>query len=98
MQTQHEPGEQRKPFRTLGQQVDVPAKPLLSGDQAFTLLATAETAFTGTAGQLRWFKEDVARTANDNTIILGDINGDKIVDFQIEIDGLFNLAVSDFVL
>jgi serralysin len=73
----------------------VPAKPLLSGA---TLLATAGTAFTGTAGQLRWFKEDVAGTANDNTIIFGDINGDKIVDFQIESDGLFNLAVSDFVL
>jgi serralysin len=39
-----------------------------------------------------------AGTANDNTIIVGDINGDKIADFQIEIDGLFNLSSSDFVL
>jgi hypothetical protein len=36
-----------------------------------------------------------AGTANDNTIIVGDINGDKIAD---EIDGLFNLSSSDFVL
>jgi Ca2+-binding RTX toxin-like protein len=76
----------------------IDAKPLLSGDQAFTLLATAGAAFTGTAGQLRWFREDVAGTANDNTIIVGDINGDKIADFQVEIDGLFNLSSSDFVL
>jgi hypothetical protein len=69
-----------------------------SGDQAFTFLATSGTAFTGAAGQLRWFKEDVAGTINDNTIIVGDLNGDKIADFQIELDGLFNLASTDFVL
>jgi hypothetical protein len=31
-----------------------------------------------------WFKKDVTGTVNDNTIIVGDINGDKIADFQIE--------------
>jgi phage-related protein len=76
----------------------IDANPTLSGDQAFTLLTAAGAAFTGAAGQLRWFKEDVAGTANDNTIIVGDINGDKTADFQIEIDGLFNLSISDFVL
>jgi Ca2+-binding RTX toxin-like protein len=76
----------------------IDANPMLSGDQAFTLLANAAAAFTGAPGQLRWLQEDVAGTVNDNTIIVGDINGDKIADFQIEIDGLFNLKSSDFVL
>ena len=50
------------------------------------------------AGQLRWYEEYVAGTADDNTIIVGDLNGGKIADFRIEIDGLFNLSSSDFVL
>jgi serralysin len=82
-------------FGPWANKLTVPAKPLLSG---VTLLATAGAAFTGTAGQLRWFKEDVAGTANDNTIIVGDVNGDKIADFEVEIDGLFKLSRSDFVL
>jgi hypothetical protein len=29
---------------------------------------------------------------------MGDINGDKIVDFRIEITGLHTLLASDFIL
>ena len=39
-----------------------------------------------------------AGTKGDKTIIEGDINGDKIADFQIELTGLKTLAASDFIL
>ena len=39
-----------------------------------------------------------AGTANDKTIIYGDINGDARADFQIELTGLKTLTVSDFIL
>ena len=39
-----------------------------------------------------------AGTANDKTIIYGDINGDARADFQIELTGLKTLTASDFIL
>jgi serralysin len=35
---------------------------------------------------------------NDKTIVAGDINGDGVADFQIELAGLKNLAAADFLL
>ena len=57
--------------------------------------ATEGAAFTGARGQLRWFREDLAGTANDKTIIAGDINGDAT---QIELTGLKTLTAADFFL
>jgi hypothetical protein len=37
-------------------------------------------------------------TGNDKTIIYGDISGDGLADFQIELTGLKTLTVSDFIL
>ena len=39
-----------------------------------------------------------AGTANDKTIIYGDINGDARADFQIELTGLKTITASDFIL
>ena len=64
----------------------------------FSFLASHDTAFTGVAGQLRWFREDLAGTANDRTIVEGDINGDTVFDFQIQLTGLKTLAAGDFIL
>lgn len=69
-----------------------------AGNTAFVLLATKGAAFTGLAGQLRWFQSDSTNNALDKTIIEGDINGDKVADFQIELTGLKNLVAADFVL
>lgn len=77
---------------------------LLAGDQNFAFLATRGAAFTGVAGQLRYVWEDNANNALDKTIIEGDVNGDRLVDFQIELSGfqaqsgLKALTASDFVL
>ena len=69
---------------------------LAGGDQAFVWRGTSD--FSGKAGQLRYYQENLAGTANDKTIIEGDINGDKIVDFQIELTGLKALVAADFIL
>ena len=50
------------------------------------------------AGQLRWFQQNLAGTDNDKTIIEGDINGNKVADFQIKLNGLKTLTAADFFL
>ena len=49
-------------------------------------------------GQLIERLYNPAGTANDKTIIYGDINGDARADFQIELTGIKPLTVSDFIL
>ena len=49
-------------------------------------------------GQLRWFQENLAGTVNDKTIVQGDVNGDKVADFQIQLTGLKVLTAADFFL
>jgi Ca2+-binding RTX toxin-like protein len=56
-------------------------------------------AFTGAAGQLRYETVDLAGTANDYTKILGDVNGDKVADFEIILIGnTATLHSADFIL
>lgn len=74
----------------------IDANSLSGGDQAFVWKGTS--AFSGKAGQLRYYQENPTGTANDKTIIEGDINGDKIFDFQIELTGLKSLVAADFIL
>lgn len=64
----------------------------------FVFLAIKGAAFTGGKRQIHWFQIDKAGTANDKTIVEGDIYGDKKADFQIELTGLKALTAGDFVL
>ena len=62
-----------------------------SGNQAFNFIGGA--GFTHSAGQLR------VDTSNPNTtVVLGDVNGDGVADFAIQLDGNHLLTASDFVL
>lgn len=63
-----------------------------AGDGTFSFQAASGAAFTGVVGQLHFL------TSGANTIVEGDINGDKIADFQIELTGLKALQAIDFVL
>lgn len=63
----------------------------LAGNQAFTLIGTAE--FDGTAGQLRY-----EQVSNGDTAVTGDTNGDGISDFLIIVDGWHAFTASDFAL
>lgn len=61
---------------------------------SFTPLGTK--AFTGHAGELRWFT-----TTSDGkvaTIIEGDTNGDGTADFRLTLDGKHTLTSGDFLL
>jgi Ca2+-binding RTX toxin-like protein len=59
-------------------------------DEAFTFIGN--TAFRGNAGELRYF------FSNGNTIVAADLNGDRLGDFQIELEGQLNLTATDFIL
>ncbi|HTK78261.1 MAG TPA: DUF4347 domain-containing protein [Gemmataceae bacterium] len=61
------------------------------GDDAFTLIAAS--AFTGQAGELRYFLQGA-----NSTFLAGDINGDARSDFQIRLVGTHTLGNTDFVL
>jgi Ca2+-binding RTX toxin-like protein len=66
------------------------AKTTVSGDQAFSFIATS--AFHHTAGELRY------TVTTSQTIVEGDVNGDGKADFQIGLTGHVSLIKGDFVL
>ncbi|MBN1279883.1 MAG: S8 family serine peptidase [Chlorobiaceae bacterium] len=61
-----------------------------SGNQAF--IPVIAEAFSGIRGQLCITSE------NDNKIVTGDVNGDRIADFEIMVLGVDSLTANDFVL
>ena len=78
--------------------IDVTAIDAIAGgiDDAFTFLGTG--AFTGTAGQLRYFLVDNAGVANDFTLVELDGDGNAAADSQITLRGLHTLTSNEFVL
>ena len=58
--------------------------------QAFTMINTS--AFSHVAGQLRY---DVVAT---NTILQGDVNGDGVVDFEVQLTGVHTFVPADLIL
>ncbi|MEM8699076.1 MAG: calcium-binding protein [Pseudomonadota bacterium] len=60
------------------------------GNQAFEFIRF--TAFSGEAGELRFSRID------GDTILMGDTDGDRQADFEIELTGLVNLMADDFIL
>lgn len=69
---------------------EMDANTRLRGDQAFTFIG--EEVFDRNPGQLRVVYE------NGNTYIEGDINGNELIDFVIQLDGLHELTELDFLL
>lgn len=65
------------------------ANATLDGDQAFTLVADH---FHGAAGEL------LVKHAGGDTLVLGDVDGDKAADFAILLTGDIALKAADFVL
>ncbi len=63
-------------------------------NDAFGFIGTA--AFSGVAGQLRYELFDAADMSF--TLVQGDVNGDGIADFEVQINGLVPLTTADFVL
>ncbi len=69
----------------------------ISGNNNFTW--RGKFGFTlGSDGQLRFQQFDNAGTANDRTIVFGDVDNDTGAEFQIELKGLVTLTRDDFIL
>ncbi|MGH6771001.1 MAG: calcium-binding protein, partial [Xanthobacteraceae bacterium] len=82
----------------------IDANSRVAGNQKFILLTKEGAAFnsfkdgTDVRGLLRWDQQNLSGTANDKTIIEGDINRDGRADFQIQLTGLKTLTSTDFIL
>jgi len=79
--------------RAQGDKIDlaaIDASTTVAGNQAFTFIGSG--LYTGIAGQLRY------ATSGGVTTIAGDINGDKVSDFHIQLTGTIALIGTDFVL
>jgi Ca2+-binding RTX toxin-like protein len=74
----------------------IDAKASRTGDQNFSFIGTRE--FSGKAGELHFQTFDEVGTANDITVVSGDVDGDRSADFEIEIFGIHQLTNSDFLL
>lgn len=68
----------------------IDASTAIVGDQAFAFIGTG--LYTGVAGQLRY------SNVGSTTVVAGDVNGDQVSDFHIEISGPLVLQAIDFVL
>lgn len=90
-----------KDFKHLTDRIDlksIDASTKAAGNNAFKFAATEGSKFTGIAGQLIWDQINKLGTANDVTLVRGDLNGDKVADFVLELTGLVSLSQSDFIL
>lgn len=84
-----------KDFKPLTDQIDlsaIDADVTGGGNQAFTFLDVLNSVFSGTPGELRFV------TSGNNTMIEGNIDSDKVAEFQIELTGNIALAIADFIL
>jgi len=64
------------------------------GNGAFHFLAQEGASFDHKAGALTWHYEDKA----DATVVQGDLNGDGVQDFQVQLHGHVQLGAGDFLL
>ncbi|MGO1078620.1 beta strand repeat-containing protein [Inquilinus sp. CA228] len=68
----------------------IDASTAVVGDQAFTFIGAG--LYTGVAGQLRYSQ------TGSITVVAGDVNGDMVSDFHVEISAALALGAIDFVL
>ncbi|MDZ7951411.1 calcium-binding protein [Nostoc sp. DedQUE09] len=70
----------------------IDAELLTAGDQAFKFIGTA--AFTGTAGEVRYF------TSGSNLFVQAEINNDGNItaDLEIQLNGVATIAATSFIL
>lgn len=68
----------------------VDADSSLAGDQAFTFIGT--DAFTGVAGQLRY-----EVSPDGYALVTGDVDGDGLADFALQVNNVVSLTGSDFI-
>ena len=74
-------------------QIDISAMDAIAGgvDNPFSFIGAH--SFSGVAGQLHYFAN-----AGGGITVEGDLNGDRVADFSIVVDGVSSLAAGDFIL
>lgn len=73
----------------------IDANTAVAGNQAFAFLGSA--LFTGAAGELR--SEIFTRADGTGlTLLQADVNGDRVADFEIQMNGAYTFTASDFIL
>lgn len=72
--------------------IDLSALDAISGGSDDAFAFTGASSFSGSAGEL------ILTYSSGLTIVSGDINGDKIADFQIALTGTLVLTADDFIL
>ncbi|WP_404710161.1 hypothetical protein [Sphingomonas sp. MMS24-J13] len=80
--------------RAEGDKIDftgIDANSVAAGSQAFSFLGTA--AFTKHAGELRYIYD----TTNNQSLVLGDTNGDGVADFSFWVKNVSTLSATDFI-
>ncbi|MBY3171038.1 choice-of-anchor Q domain-containing protein [Rhizobium laguerreae] len=68
------------------------------GNGTFHFQAQENALFDHKAGALAWHYDDQAGSANDATVIQGDLNGDGVHDFEVQLKGLVHVGAGDFLL
>ena len=68
----------------------IDARSALTGNQAFTWISTQ--VFHHKAGELHYVRSGA------NVVVEGDVNGDAVADFQIQLNGISALATTDLYL
>jgi Ca2+-binding RTX toxin-like protein len=84
--------------RAQGDKIDlsgVDANENLNGNQSFSFIGSGD--FTGAAGQLRYEIHDL-KPGYHYTAILGDLDGDGVADFQLNVAGKIDFLATDFIL
>jgi Ca2+-binding RTX toxin-like protein len=82
-------------FRAEGDRIDlgqIDANSLTAANDAFTFIGSA--AFSGVAGQLRFFTFG----GGNFNIVEADVNGDRVADMQIFVNLTNTMQASDFIL
>ncbi len=74
----------------------VDANDNLAKNQAFKFIGTA--AFSGTAGELRYFSYSVGIGGSSERLVLGDTNGDGTADFAIRLSAVLDFPSSNLTL
>ncbi len=76
----------------------IDANTLVGGDQRFCLVAREGAGLSGRAAELVFNQVDDPGKARDRTVVSCDVDGDGVADLQIQLTGLKNLNIYDFVL
>jgi serralysin len=75
-----------------GDRVNLRSVDAIAGGEDDKFSFVGAKSFSGAAGELRF------EVINGNTFVQGDVDGDKVADLMIRLDGLHDLTATDFVL